>query len=96
MGLDMWLPSVFDYEDGDAVDALIGDDPIERTVEGIKRAMDEMYNRLRATGGYYREAYNRSGLLPALGLDWDDIIRGLPDKNILPVDHAKMLLAEWV
>jgi hypothetical protein len=97
VGLDIWLPSIFDYADGDATERLFDNRQelqVAKAGGDPSAILDAIYDTLRATGGYYREGYNRTGLLPALGLDWDDIIAQLLDRTILPVDHAKMLLAE--
>src|SRR5258708_6958470 len=48
---------------------------------------------LMATGGYYRQPYNCSGLLPVLGLSWDDDIFPMLDhKRMLPIDGARHFL----
>jgi hypothetical protein len=44
--------------------------------------------------GYYREGYNGRGLLTRLGLSWADVIDGLEDREVLPPEHARHLLAE--
>jgi hypothetical protein len=94
MGLDMWLPSVFDYKDETSVHAALGELPQARSVEEIQACATLIYDRLRATGAYYREGYNRFGLLPHLGLSWHEIYKQLPDHDFLPIDHARFLLAE--
>jgi hypothetical protein len=94
MGLDMWLPSVFDYNDERQVEAvtqpvLAKNDPDSFDGIGLITAM---YDAYRATGGYYHEGYNGRGLLALMGLSWNDIMDDLPDRNVLPVDHARRLL----
>jgi hypothetical protein len=84
MGLDMWLPSKFDYNSEQHVD---------RVLDGLKGGVC-WYEALQDTGGYYREAYNGSGLLSLLGISWSKIMDDLPDRNRLPPVHARHLLAE--
>jgi hypothetical protein len=91
MGLDMWLPSVFDFDDEKAVDVVLGDfPPFERDIDNIQKAVVGMYDRLRATGGYYREAYSGNpGACTMLRL-WGAI----EGKRILPADEARAMLAD--
>jgi hypothetical protein len=57
--------------------------------------LNECYERLAETGGYFRDPYNESGLLPALGMDWGrDVGPMLNENGELPIDGAHHLLAE--
>lgn len=77
MRLDMWLPSMFDYTDGRQVH--------RRQHRPYGLAL--VYDAMRATGGYYREAYNGRGLLTIMGLSWSEIVDGLEDRGLLPGQH---------
>jgi hypothetical protein len=105
MGMDMWLPSVFDYGDAAQVERVLA--PLERdreaprvgvAVEDVERRSTEIYDALRATGGYYREAYPwgdlRGQLLGMLGLSWKEICVSLTRPDEMPPAHARRLLAE--
>jgi hypothetical protein len=97
MGLDMWLPSVFDYADDDAVERLFDNSPevlAAQTAGDVHALSTAIYDVLRATGGYYREPYNELGLFPLLGLSWECVWRSLEDRSALPPAHARHLLVE--
>jgi hypothetical protein len=95
MGLDMWLPSVFNFDDEAAVDALFGRLPKvdTSTAEGIHAYFNQTYGAMEATGGYYREGYNRNGLLSLLNIDVLSYVDRVGEWT-LPVDRAAFLLAE--
>jgi hypothetical protein len=98
MGLDMWLPSVFDYADSDAVQGLFdsSSEVQAATAAGDPLALfDAGYDALRATGGYYREPYNALGLFPLPGLSWQSIWRSLGGLcGALTPEHARFVLAQ--
>jgi hypothetical protein len=97
MGLDIWLPSVFDYGDGPAVSKLLDDVDHKLCANGKEPSFEERsaayFDAMRATGGYYREAYNSFGLSLILGWDWRKVFAPLENRGVLPVDQAKNLLA---
>jgi hypothetical protein len=58
-------------------------------------ALNQYYERLAETGGYFRDPYNESGLLPALGMDWGrDVSPLLDSARTLPIAGARHLLVE--
>jgi hypothetical protein len=101
MGLDMWLPSVFNFDDAQQVERIL-----DGVADNMKRKIAMrcnthpheyvrmVYDAYRATGGYYREAYNGRGLLTLMGMSWRKVIDSLEDKTTLPPTHARHLLAE--
>jgi hypothetical protein len=61
MGLDMWLPSIFDFNDEEQVKHAL--EPVINSAERAVSAgvninpmvyMERMFDAYRATGGYYR------------------------------------------
>jgi hypothetical protein len=92
MGLDMWLPSIFDFDDEQQAKRVLNN------VDGLgihpMKYMERMYDALRATGGYYREGYGGRGLLSLMGMSWHEIIDSLENKTTLPPAQARHLLAE--
>jgi hypothetical protein len=57
--------------------------------------MNAIYKALEDTGNYYREGYNRFGLLPHLGLSWhDDVAPLLSEDRTLPINAARHFLVE--
>jgi hypothetical protein len=106
MGLDMWLPSVFDFTDADAAKRIFDNSPQVQAAQAAKNdrridpllaimaLSDALYDAMRATGGYYRDGHNRFGLFAVLGMSWDVIIGQLHNKSIMPVEHVRFLLAE--
>jgi hypothetical protein len=96
MGFDMWLPSIFDFNDEKHHDLILDrvvNDPVAGPVKPIDR-IEQYYDACRATGGYYREGYNGRGLLTIMGLSWSEIVGRLEDRRLLPPAHARHLLAE--
>src|SRR6516164_7296734 len=105
MGVDVWLRSVFDYADEEQFDRVAGpgaDVPLFPTVDAFIQAAAKMYDKPRATGGYYRESYPwmdmRGDLLGTLGLSWASILKTLPVGESgcceMPPDHARHFLEE--
>src|SRR5262245_43516031 len=106
MGVDMWLRSVLDFENDEQVESVVSKvGPIDE-MSGDRQAASEIYDRLRATGGYYREAYRgadvgmglHGNLLPMLGLSWNSVLRALQTDGHglweMTPDHARHFLEE--
>jgi hypothetical protein len=94
VGLNMWLPSVFDFSDERKVQCIFDDIDSAGTGEDPLGFATRIYDALRATGGYYREAYNGHGLLAVIGMSWTEILNSLGDPSLLPPCRARDLLAE--
>jgi hypothetical protein len=71
MGADIYLRSIATEEVQKAiVDDLVAAD-VDRTDPHARfAAIGQYYERLAETGGYFRDPYNESALLPALGMEW--------------------------
>jgi hypothetical protein len=91
MGLDMWLPSIYDFNDEQQAKRILNN--VAPCTDPMKY-MERMFDALRATGGYYREGYGGRGLLSLMGMSWHEIIDSLEDRTTLPPAHARHLLAE--
>jgi hypothetical protein len=102
MGLNMWLPSVFDFNNEQQLDRVFDSvdrefrnlHPMESPRDHPLAFIDLVYDTMCAAGGYYREAYNGRGLLTLMGMSWCEIRHGLEDRTLMPPDHARHLLAE--
>jgi hypothetical protein len=55
MGLDMWLPSIVDFNDQQLFDRILAEVKGAHPIEYTQR----MYDALRATGGYYPRGIQR-------------------------------------
>jgi hypothetical protein len=97
MGADISLRPVLTDEVHKAI--------IERAVENhrsIKTSADVMqvgagaiYTALEETGAYFRDPYNRFGLLPMLGMSWGaDVGPLLSEDGLLPIEAARHHLGE--
>jgi hypothetical protein len=92
MGFDMWLPSIFDFSDRRQVETALAS--VKRDDVNPIKNIELMYDAFRATGGYYREGYNKRGLLTLMGMSWLEIMKRFEDPTVLPPAHARHLLAE--
>jgi hypothetical protein len=92
MGFDTWLPSIFDFNDEQDAERVLGNVDIAGLPPMARVA--RMYDAMRATGGYYREGYNGRGLLTLMGMSWHQIMADLESPGVLPPTYARHLLAE--
>ena len=89
MGADIYLRSFDEQIKAAAERAIAGseDDP--------NAAIAAAYEAMAETGGYFRDPYNQTGLLTALGLDWSrDVGPMLNADRELPVEGAHHLFVE--
>jgi hypothetical protein len=85
MGCDISLRSVFTED--------VMNEALRKA--GESNDPGKFYAEALATGGYFREAYNRYSLIAALGMDWnEDVGPLLNDKGELSIAGARHLLAE--
>jgi hypothetical protein len=87
MGVDIYLGSVWDpfIEEYDKR-------PVSKTGDAAT-AVNRLYDDFRASGGYFRNAYNCSDCMWVMGLSWFETVRPMLDKNgCLPVERARELL----
>jgi hypothetical protein len=93
MGVDIELRSVFTE---DVVDAALA--KARRDASNPREYGRAIHDAYTATGGYFRDPYNESGLFHALGMDWSkDVGPMLTDDEgswRLPIPAARHLLAE--
>ena len=89
MGADIYLQSFYEQIKAAAERAVAGleDDPMA--------AIGATYEAMAETGGYFRDPYNQTGLVTAIGMDWwRDVGPMLNTESKLPVEGAHHLLVE--
>jgi hypothetical protein len=64
------------------------------TVDELVAYADEIYLDYESSGGYFRNAYNESDVMWAMGLSWDDVFPLLDADRKLPITAARDLLAK--
>jgi hypothetical protein len=88
MGVDIYLPSVWE--------------PFFEKFEGsaahhIARSHDDpasaIYDAYRESGGYFRNAYNGTDVMAALGSSWNAVYAMCDAEQRLPVERARELVA---
>jgi hypothetical protein len=101
MGVDIELASVFTEEVAKAAcDRAFADlrDVRRRGLDDAQATRDasqKVFDEYAATGGYFRDPYNRFSLLPVLGMSWQrDVDPLLLQTGELPIPAARVLLAE--
>jgi hypothetical protein len=85
MGVDITLNSVWkpfweNFEDS------------EDYWRAIKRGPDATFEAFRASGGYFRNGYNSSDVMAAIGLSWEMVREMLDARRRLPVERARELI----
>ena len=57
-------------------------------------SMETLYNRLTATGGYFRNGYNSGDIMWVMGLSWNGTVLPMLDaEQRLPIERAGELIA---
>jgi hypothetical protein len=97
MGVDLYLNSVW-RPWFDAHQQILFEQhrrlPLE-TVDDLDRLNTAIYDSFRASGGYFRNAYNDSDVMWAMGLSWrNDVGKMLDADHQLPTDRARELIAK--
>jgi hypothetical protein len=73
--------------------AVVKETPTE-TLGCNKRIATEVYDAMRASGGYFRNGYNAGDVMWAMGLSWFSTVSPMLDtERRLPVARARELLA---
>jgi hypothetical protein len=90
MGVDIYLNSIFE--------PWAKMHPPERSnrrlsAEEVIQALEERFEQARSSGGYYRNAYNDTDVMWAMGMAWsEDVGKKLDSKRRLPVAAARELI----
>ena len=96
MGVDIYLNSVWEPWWANNKERLLiapNTDAIS-DVSVISVAATLMYDEMRASGAYFRNGYNSSDVMWAMGLSWPHTVGGMVDsEGYLPVERARELLA---
>lgn len=93
MGVDIELKSVFEpwltaFEASERGKAIV------ETSDNSIRAMEQIYEAYRSSGGYFRNGYNAGDVMWAMGLSWDGTVGPMLDADKwLPVARARELVA---
>jgi hypothetical protein len=95
MGVDIYLRSVMtdDVFESTLKDLMAGRDGLTSRSE-ILETLNQYYERLAETGGYFRDPYNESGLFHAIGMQWSRDVGPMLNNGELSIDGARHLLAE--
>jgi hypothetical protein len=91
MGADIFLRSVLDPRP-DSKNWPQGEIDTS-TAEDFRVHVENYFEQLRATGGYYRNAYNSGDVMWAMGLSWSDTVsKMLGEDYCLPIERARELI----
>jgi hypothetical protein len=96
MGVDLFLNSVWEPWWADNMERVLNAPDIDPTSEAasITPAASQMYDEMRASGGYFRNGYNSGDVMWAMGLSWPHTVGDMLDsEGYLPVERARELLA---
>ena len=96
MGADLYLNSVWEPCWANNKERLLNAPTADATsdLSSISAAATEMYDEMRASGGYFRNGYNSGDVMWAMGLSWPRTVGGMLDsEGYLPVERARELLA---
>ena len=88
MGVDIYLPSIYEpfVANEDNFRPVAAGDPV--------RYINAMFDRMRASGGYFRNGYNSGDVMWAMGLSWEgDVGPMLDEGHCLPIGRARELVA---
>jgi hypothetical protein len=93
MGVDIYLSSIWDpfeesLEESDFMERIArrcGDNPLARA--------EAIYDAYRESGGYFRNGYNATDVMAAIGLDWGMVYKMCDAEHRLPVKRARELVA---
>lgn len=88
MGVDLYLPSIYDPVAANE-DNFRPDSPFEDPVQH----MTAIYDKMRATGGYFRNGYNSGDVMWAMGLSWSGVVGPMLTDGRLPIERAQELVA---
>jgi len=90
LGADIYLESIFTP----FAEALEREPRrVLRPGESMTDASTRFYDRLRGSGGYFRNGYNSGDVMHAMGLSWGIVGNMLDDRKYLPVERARELIA---
>jgi hypothetical protein len=97
MGVDITLNSIWEpffknFESSVAERRMKRD--IQRAMEAgdMEKAIQLPFDLFRASGGYFRNAFNGSDVMQAIGLSWDTVFEMLDAERRLPVERARKLI----
>jgi hypothetical protein len=100
MGVDIYLNSIWnpwvethrqDLLNPETSDA----DNIDDFIHDILRRSNEVFDKARSSGGYFRNGYNAGDVMWAMGLSWRNDVGAMLDSECrLPIDHARDLFAK--
>lgn len=94
MGADIYLWSIYEpFVEARRARPQQKIDVREIGPEDARRIMEEHYDELRASGGYFRNGYNSGDIMWAIGLSWGVTVGGMLDGDgCLSVENARRLL----
>jgi hypothetical protein len=98
MGVDITLSSIFEpffkNLEGSIAERRMKSDMQRAMAAGnIWKATQLPFDLYRSSGGYFRNAYNSSDVMAAIGLSWEIVFSMLDAEQRLPVERARELLA---
>jgi hypothetical protein len=96
MGVDIYLNSIWEpWVDTRGQTSLSRHRGKAKTPDDFIRMSEELFDKARASGGYFRNAYNTGDVMWAMGLSWrNDVGKMLDSKRRLPIDQARALIAK--
>jgi hypothetical protein len=66
--------------------------PVRRPDQSMEEFIISMYDRYRASGGYFRNGYNAGDVMWASCLSWNIVAEMLDKNHYLPVERARELV----
>jgi hypothetical protein len=86
MGADIYLESIWSPIESRLAEEL----PPIPSRDDLNKAFEQM----AASGGYFRNGYNNSDIMWAMGLSWSDTVGAMLDgQDFLPIEKARELVA---
>jgi hypothetical protein len=93
MGVDIYLESIWKpFEEKLTTERLTQSQLRPRTPSQIDAFMTHIYDQFRASGGYFRNAYNSGDVMWAMGKSWEMVGSMLDERQHLPIERARELV----
>jgi hypothetical protein len=93
MGADLYLNSVWEAWRANNMERFRDAPDSDPTSEDASTD-GKIFDKIRASGGYFRNGYNSGDVMWAMGLSWPHTVGGMLDsEGCLPVERARELLA---
>jgi hypothetical protein len=90
MGVDIYLQSILKPFEEKLSQV---QPPLPSAFESFEAFVSDHFDKMRASGGYFRNGYNAGDVMWAMGLSWDGTVKPmLNDERDLPIPRARDLI----